>query len=188
MGLIADLRKRLSGRTASAESDPVSQPAPQENPMFPLWQTMADGFRMLREAGYAKPTMSPPAAEAEITAWEQETGIRMDEDLRNWFLLANGFEFRTTASLYAIGAFGSVSDWTEYQDAVSCVVGSYIGDGSLLVLDREGHFCKLDHAFGLEPCSFKTFLTDWVLMYLEEDLGEAGFDVDMTSEEMKKRY
>ena len=80
MGLIADLRKRLSGRTASAESEPVSQPAPQENPMFPLWQTISDGFRMLREAGYAKPTMSPPAEEAEIIAWEQETGIRMDED------------------------------------------------------------------------------------------------------------
>lgn len=42
------------------------------------------------------------------------------------------------------------------------IIGNYIGDGSLLMCDRNGSFYEFDHCFGIEKSDLLRFLEHWV--------------------------
>ena len=50
------------------------------------------------------------------------------------------------------------------------IMGSYMGDGSLILLDKSGDFYYGDHAFGISKVDFSKFLEDDILQYMKEDL------------------
>ena len=48
------------------------------------------------------------------------------------------------------------------------MLGSYIGDGSLLFSDKLGRFYCDDHAFGIKETEFSLFLEEDILYYMKE--------------------
>ena len=55
------------------------------------------------------------------------------------------------------------------------IVGHYIGDGSMLVIDRIGNFYEYDHGYcKLYPIPFEKFVQKWIIDNLEENMADAG--------------
>lgn len=67
--------------------------------------------------------------------WEKENNILLPDGYRSFLLLANGFRNHGTEiySLEQITQLGFPEDYKGYY-----VIGSYIGDGSLILVDDKG--------------------------------------------------
>lgn len=109
-----------------------------------------------------------PAGREKIDKWEEEHQASLPEDYKNFLLLSNGFDMKTT-EIYPIEQVTALSipDYEGYY-----ALGTYIGDGSLLLTDGKGKFYKGDHAFGIEESTFENFLEMWVLDKLKDVAGE----------------
>lgn len=116
-------------------------------------------------------TICPSASQEEIEKWEDENQVSLPATYKEWLLLANGFEMGSTAELFPIQRVEKCS-FPEYEEYY--VVGEYIGDGSMLLIDKVGNFYEFDHAFGLEERAFEKFLDDWVIEHLIDNLKEIG--------------
>lgn len=144
------------------------------NPLYEQYETIRSYCRQLEDASYDSYDIFPPATEEEIRNWENTHNARLPEGLKNWYLLSNGFDMNSTADILPLTSI------TRYQyDEISLetcfIVGHYIGDGSMLVIDGEGNFYKYDHGYcELIPVQFEKFLTGWILERLEDNMGEAG--------------
>lgn len=138
--------------------------------------TLSEKFELIKrycdeieEAGYACYKLFAPVPEEAVVRWETENGAKLPEGHKEFLRLSNGFEMGSSADLLPIERICE-QPFREYEGMY--IIGHYIGDGSELVCDKTGRFCKLDHAYGLEESTFEDFLDDWIINILEDDLSE----------------
>lgn len=133
----------------------------------------------IEEADYDSYKICPPASKEEVDKWEEENQVILPVSYKAWLFLANGFEMGSTAEIFPLQRIEKCS-FPEFEDYF--VVGEYIGDGSMLLIDRVGNFYEFDHAFGMEEKAFEKFLDDWVIEHLIDNLKEIGI-YELTPEE-----
>ena len=146
----------------------------QNNPLFELFGKIKEYCVKLEKAAYDSYKLYPPAAEEELSRWESANGIALPEELKNWYMLSNGFNMNSTADILPFSLIRKYSH--DFEELDECfIVGHYIGDGSMLVIDGCGNFYEFDHAYhSLYKMSFKDFLVKWVIDNLEDNMYEAG--------------
>lgn len=145
------------------------------NPLYSKYQKLAEQFNALEKANYDSYKVFPPATEEEISNWEIENNVKLPPDLRYWYLLSNGLDMSHSAELLPITSIKRfVCD--EIEELEECyIVGHYIGDGSMLVIDNNENFYEFDHAYcKLHKMTFEAFLTEWVEDIAEDCMYEAG--------------
>ncbi len=135
------------------------------------FQKISKYCEMIEEADYDFYTICPPALKEDVEKWEEANEVTLPVAYKEWLLLTNGFEMSSTAEIFPLHKVEKCS-FPEYEDYY--VVGEYIGDGSMLLIDKVGNFYEFDHAFGLEEKAFEKFLDDWVTEHLIDNLKEIG--------------
>lgn len=109
----------------------------------------------------------PPLDETDISEWENSHCVVLPEGYKNWLMLSNGLDVGTIAILNPLETV------TEYSvkgyEGYFCV-GSYIGDGSMLMIDGRRKFYRDDHVWGIKEEAFDHFMEDWVLEHLEDEI------------------
>ncbi len=143
------------------------------NPLSERYEKIASWCDQLEEASYDCYKVFPAVAEENLLQWEQSHGFRLPEGLRNWYLLSNGYDMSSTADILPMS---SITEFSYIDELKPCfIVGHYIGDGSMLVIDDKGNFYEFDHGYHkLHPMQFETFLDRWILDRLEDCMYEAG--------------
>ena len=144
------------------------------NPLYDQFKTIQSYCEQLEDANYDCYSLFPPVTEEAIRNWETETRAKLPEGLKNWYLLSNGFDMNCTADILPLTSIVKYA-YDDIELETCFIVGHYIGDGSMLVIDGEGNFYKYDHGFcKLIPVQFEKFLTGWILERLEDAMGDAG--------------
>lgn len=143
-----------------------------QNPLFEQYRKVVSYCEQLDDAGYDSYKVFPPVSEEDILRWEQDNGFRLPEGLRNWYLLSNGYDMSSTADILPLS---SITKFPHLEELETCyIVGHYIGDGSMLVIDDQGSFYEFDHGYyKLYPMAFEDFLEKWILDHLEDCMYEA---------------
>lgn len=104
---------------------------------------------------------------SQIEEWERNNDSKLPQGYKEFIVLHNGFRYRFT-QLFPLEAI-QMADETE-QFSGYYIMGSYIGDGSRILSDKNGDFYYGDHAFGISKVDFSKFLEDDILQYMKEDL------------------
>lgn len=147
----------------------------QNTPLYEQFCKIKEYCGKLEEASYDSYKLYSPADEEDICRWEQDNGITLPQELKCWYMLSNGFDMNSTADILP---FESIRRYT-HDDVegidVCFIVGHYIGDGSMLVIDDCGNFYEFDHGYyKLYKMSFREFLVKWVIDNLEDNMYDAG--------------
>ena len=100
-----------------------------------------------------------------ITEWEKENNIQLPQGYKEFISLTNGFKYGGTQIL-PLEKIEMVNEPEEIKGYY--MLGSYIGDGSLLLSDKFGRFYCDDHAFGIKETEFSLFLEEDILYYMKE--------------------
>lgn len=157
-----------------------------KNPMQDRFNKMCDYCNKLEAANYDtyKIFFSSKTKE-EIQTWEHEHQITLPKGYKDWLLLSNGLYDVGGTNLYSLEdvCMCPFSEYGEYY-----IIGSYIGDGSDVVTDKNGVFYKLDHVDGLKQITFESFIDEWVIELLENDMAEAGLIVIENINELFDAY
>lgn len=141
------------------------------NPLGEKFDKISEYCQKLEEACYDSYKLFKPVSNADIENWERDHEVNLPEGYKSWLLLSNGFEMNTTADFLPLEFICKCPD-PEYKDYY--IIGHYIGDGSMLVTDKNGIFYQLDHSSGLRETLFEKFLDNWVIRWLEENMCDAG--------------
>ncbi len=112
-------------------------------------------------------------SEETINEVENAFLINLPEDYKNILLLSNGLSYQGT-EIHPIELVRKVEipnelEWNQYY-----IIGSYIGDGSLILADSKGGVYYGDHVNGIEKTTFMEFLNTWLIDSLKDDLAENG--------------
>lgn len=145
------------------------------NPLYEKFQLISQYCEKLEEDGYDSYKLFAPVSIVDVENWENENQITLPEGLKNWYLLSNGFDMGCTVDILPLTSivkcpFNDIEDLEE-----GFTVGHYIGDGSMLVIDRTGNFYEFDH--GYNKCyqtSFEKFVDKWIVDNLEDCMADAG--------------
>lgn len=147
----------------------------QNNPLYELYSQIREYCEKLEAAAYDCYKLYSPASAEDICSWERDNGISLPEELKSWYMLSNGFDMNSTADILPIS---SIREYTfdDIEELDRCfIVGHYIGDGSMLIIDGCGNFYEFDHAYcRLYKLSFRDFLVKWVIDRLEDNMYDAG--------------
>ena len=111
------------------------------------------------DVDYARYRMFNPASTETVAKWEADNSAKLPEGLKSWLILSNDFEMGSAADLLPLE---NICPYPFEDHEGMIIVGHYIGDGSMLVSDKDGRFYELDHAFGLKEMTFEKFLDEWV--------------------------
>jgi hypothetical protein len=109
---------------------------------------------------------NPPAAEEEISAWEEENSAKIPESYKEWLRLTNGCEIRN-----GFETFYGIHDIKKQSFLPDDLfeIGSVVGDGELVCFsEATGKILRFDHGHLTEFGSFADIL-EWVIQTLEED-------------------
>lgn len=155
-------------RSKEEATPKAAEPTAPQSPMEKRFQTICDYCRQLEDANYDNYRIFPPVSMEEIKNWENEHQITLPKGYKDFLQLADGFEI-SNSSFYPLDA---ICRYPEEEYAEYYIIGSYIGDGSLLVTDKYGSFYLLDHAFGLKLSTVESFLDHWVIEILEDGMKE----------------
>ncbi|MBQ8134873.1 MAG: hypothetical protein IJ192_10785 [Clostridia bacterium] len=126
---------------------------------------------LLDDAGYACYKIFSPADITAVEQWEQENSAVLPQALKNWLLLSDGFRMGSSAELLPLKTI-CPCDLTGFEEYF--VVGGFIGDGSMLLADKNGVLYEFDHVNGMEETTFEDFADRWIIQTLEDELFEAG--------------
>lgn len=127
---------------------------------------------------------------SQIEEWEKNNDSKLPQGYKELLVLHNGFRYRFTQilPLEAIQMADETDQFPGYY-----IMGSYIGDGSLILADKCGVFYYGDHAFGIDEVDFEKFLEKDILRYMKEDLMDNDVEIpdDLntkpTEEELRKK-
>lgn len=144
------------------------------NPLYDTVKKIAQYCEILEDKNYDSYKLGAPVPAEEIAAWESANQVTLPDGHKQFLMLANGFDMNTHADFLPLAHICPCPD-PEYADYF--IVGHYIGDGSMLVIDHSGGFYELDHAYGLEKTTFEQFLERWIIDGLEDNLAEVGVRV-----------
>lgn len=106
-------------------------------------------------------------SEEEIKNWEKENNVLLPEAYKSFLLLANGFR-NHSAEVYSLGQITCLDFPDDYKGYYA--IGSYIGDGSLILVDDKGNFYYGDHVDGVEQSIFEAFVEEWILNDMKDSL------------------
>lgn len=147
----------------------------QNNPLYELFSKIKEYCVKLEEAAYDSYKLYSPASEEDLCRWENDNRVVLPKELKSWYMLSNGFDMNSTADILP---FSLIKNYCceGFDELDKCfIVGHYIGDGSMLVIDGCGNFYEFDHGYHkLYKMSFKAFLEKWVIERLEDGMYEAG--------------
>lgn len=148
------------------------------NQMKERFDKICNYCKQLEDADYDNYDIFPPLTNHEIADWEERNQVTLPESYKQWLLLCNGFDDIGNSRLYDLEGICKYEDFSEEypdeEDNNYYIVGSYIGDGSLVLIDKDGNFYLLDHAFGLEKSTFESFIDNEVIFYLEDAMKGEG--------------
>ncbi|MBO5388875.1 MAG: SMI1/KNR4 family protein [Lachnospiraceae bacterium] len=136
---------------------------------------IADYCKKLEDAAYDSYKLYSPVSNEDIEAWEKEQQITLPVSLKEWYQLSNGFDMGCTVDILPLTTICKCpfDDIEELEEVF--IVGHYIGDGSMLVIDRTGSFYEYDHGYcKLYPIPFEKFVQKWIIENLEENMADAG--------------
>ncbi len=108
-----------------------------------------------------------------ILSWENENGVVLPREYKEFLLLSNGFNYGTI--IFPLEQIMLLDDSEEFGEYYW--IGDYIGDGSKLLSDKNGVFYYGNHTMGVEMADFKEFLEEYFLRPMYEDLKDNGIDV-----------
>lgn len=108
-----------------------------------------------------------------ILSWENENGVVLPREYKEFLLLSNGFNYGTI--IFPLEQIRLLDDSEEFGEYYW--IGDYIGDGSKLLSDKNGGFYYGNHTMGVEMADFKEFLEEYFLRPMYEDLKDNGIDV-----------
>lgn len=173
---ILDKVKGINGRSEQQknlvvhEDSILTEPSVvnQHNPLYATYQRIKKGCEKIEELNIDTYTLYPPTTKELIEKWETDNDVQLSEGYKNWLRLANGLNMSTTAVIFPL-EYVKKSDIPGYENYYT--IGSYIGDGSCLLIDQAGKFYKGDHVFGIEESTIEDFLENWVIEHLEDELG-----------------
>lgn len=112
--------------------------------------------------------------EEALRNWERENQAFLPEGYKNFLLLANGFRMHGT-EIYPLEQITRLDFPDEYKGYYA--IGSYIGDGSLILTDSNGNFYYGDHVDGIEKATFEEFVERWILDGMKEAVKENGVNL-----------
>lgn len=137
------------------------------NPLYELFQQIKEYCDTIEEMNIEIDKLFSPTTQEAIDAWEIQNGAKLPEGYKNWLLLSNGFDMNQSVVLHGIEEITKL-EIPGYEGFYS--IGSYIGDGSMLLTDTEGNFYLDDEAFGKEESTFEGFLEKWVIRHLVDEI------------------
>lgn len=113
-------------------------------------------------------------SEEEIKAWEERYGIRLPQSYKEFLTLSNGFR-KQGEEIFSLDRISKI----EIPEMLKgyYAIGSYIGDGSMLLSDDKGNFYYGDHVSGVESATFEEFVEHWIIDGMKEDLKDNGFEI-----------
>lgn len=121
-------------------------------------------------------TFSEPVSKQRISEWETENNATLCKELKEFYLFTNGMDLRIYFSTFSICPIeklsfkeGGVRGYENSEDYMK--IGSFIGDGSVLCVDRDYNFCCAYEGMGIEGGSL-AFLLEEELSALEERIEE----------------
>lgn len=110
-------------------------------------------------------------SEEEIKNWEKENSAVLPKGYKSFLLLADGFR-NHGSEIYPLGQITRLEVPEEYRGYYA--IGSYIGDGSLILADEYGNFYYGDHVYGTDKSTFEEFVEKWILDNMKEALKDNG--------------
>lgn len=108
----------------------------------------------------------PPATAEQIENWERIYNAVLPEEYKEFLLLSDGLVSDIfSGEMFALDDIlrCPYEETEEYSDEKKdyFIIGNYIGDGSMLLCDRDGNFYKLNHGYGIEESDLLSFLEYW---------------------------
>lgn len=111
-------------------------------------------------------------SEEDIQEWEKENSVVLPDGYKSFLFLANGFS-NHGAEIYPLNQITQLDFPEDYKGYYA--IGSYIGDGSLALVDDKGNFYLGDHVDEITKSTFEEFIEKWFL----DDMKEALEDNDI---------
>ena len=121
-------------------------------------------------------TFSEPVSKERISEWERENNATLCDELKEFYLFSNGIDLRIYFSTFSICKLeelsfkeGGVLGYDSSENFME--IGSFVGDGSVLCIDRNYNFCCAYEGMEIEESSLEELLED-ELTSLEERVEE----------------
>lgn len=121
-------------------------------------------------------TFAEPVSRQEISKWESKNNATLCKDLKEFYLFTNGMDLRIYFSTFSVCPIeklsfkdGGVRGYENSEDYMK--IGSFIGDGSILCVDRDYNFCCAYEGMDIEEGSLE-FLLEEEITALEERIEE----------------
>lgn len=111
-------------------------------------------------------TTFPPQTTEQIENWERIHNAVLPKEYREFLLLSDGLVSDIFGGeLFALDdivrcPYEEIEEYSDKQRDYF-IIGNYIGDGSMLLCDREGNFYELDHCYGPEKNNLLDFPKYW---------------------------
>ncbi len=126
-------------------------------------------------------------SEEDIKNWEEENNVLLPDGYKSFLLLTNGFENHGT-EIYSLERITQLLDFPEEYKGYYAI-GSYIGDGSLILVDNKGGFYLGDHVDGVNKSNFETFVEEWILNDMKDLLKDNDINLpdNLKTNKMNKK-
>ena len=121
---------------------------------------------------YDDETFSEPVSEEKISKWEKENGATLCDELKEFYSFTDGMDLCIFFSTFNICKLeeialkrGGVLGYENSEHYKK--IGTFVGDGSVLCVDKKYNFCCAYHGMDIEEASL-TFLIEEELEALKE--------------------
>lgn len=121
-------------------------------------------------------TFLEPVSKERISEWERENNATLCDELKEFYLFSNGMDLRIYFSTFSICKLeelsfkeGGVLGYDSSENFME--IGSFVGDGSVLCIDRNYNFCCAYEGMEIEESSLEELL-EYELTSLEERVEE----------------
>lgn len=145
-------------------SSEVSSEVSNDNGIKELYDEIMRLGDIVEEKGIDFVKSNGPAKKSAIDQWQNENGIKLPDEYKKFIILSNGIKYGMTSILPIEQVKKSEGQFGGYY-----VIGDFIGDGSLFLMDDVGEFYTGDHVFGIKKTDFKDFIKTWIIDILQED-------------------
>lgn len=139
----------------------------QNNPLYDKFLQIKEYCDKIEDLNIDTYKIFPSATKESICQWESENNAKLPEGYKNWLLLSNGLDVKSNGEICGVEEIFEL-ELPDYEGYYR--IGAYIGDGSMLLIDKEGNFYKDDHCFGREKSDFEDFLEEWIIGHLRDEI------------------
>lgn len=161
---------RKSDKTQDCvEEERQCEETDSENPMKDKFEKIIRIGDILDSNGIDFVKQGEGTDRASIQEWEKSNQITLPEDYKSFILLADGLAYGMT-EIYPLKGVQKCELWDDGYYAI----GSFIGDGSLILCDVNGGVYYADHVTGIEKTTFNDFIDEWIMRCMIDDLGDNG--------------